>query len=410
VISAEAIHAISKKFKTLRTELDERGRRIWAATEATALGYGGVAAVARATEMATSTIHIGIAEVRAGRRRGRPAGERRVRRAGGGRKTLAEQDPELVPALDRLLDPATRGDPQSPLRWTSKSTRKLADELSRQGHSVDHVTIHRLLGAMGYSLQAPRKTVEGKQHPDRDAQFCHISESVRGFQLRALPVISVDSKKKENIGDFANKGREYHPAGEPPRVRVHDFIDKDLGKAIPFGVYDLTRNNGWVSVGIDHDTSEFAAATILQWWRRMGSRAYPDASELLITADGGGSNSSRTRLWKVGLQRLADATGLTITVCHFPPGTSKWNKIEHRMFCHITENWRGRPLVDRATVVSLIANTTTKRGLSIRADLDETNYPTGIRVTDDEFATLNIERNAFHGEWNYRVAPGNTKS
>jgi hypothetical protein len=318
---------------------------------------------------------------------------------------LSQQDPQLVHDLEALLESSTRGDPQSPLLWTCKSTRTLADQLVRQGHPLSHDSVSRLLEELGYSLQANRKTREGQGHPDRDAQFNHINRQVRQFQGRGQPVVSVDTKKKELLGDFKQAGREWRPAGCPEEVRTHDFKDKELGIGIPYGVYDLTRNNGWVSVGIDHDTAEFATETVRRWWTRMGVLAYPDAEELLITADGGGSNSSRTRLWKLCLQKLADALALSISVCHFPPSTSKWNKIEHRMFCHITENWRGKPLVSRAVVVNLIGSTKTKAGLRIEAELDTNSYPTGIKVTDEELATVKIKRHSFHGEWNYTIAP-----
>jgi hypothetical protein len=311
----------------------------------------------------------------------------------------------LLRDLKALLEPATRGDPQSPLLWTCKSTRNLAEELGRLGHGVSHDTVGRLLEELDYSLQANRKTREGKGHPDRDAQFQHINRQVRHFQRRGLPAVSVDTKKKELLGDFKQSGREWRPQGCPEPVRVHDFRDKGLGVGIPYGVYDLTRNNGWVSVGIDHDTAAFATETIRRWWARMGSLAYPEAEELLLTADGGGSNSSRTRLWKVCLQRLADDLGLQISVCHFPPGTSKWNKIEHRMFCHITENWRGRPLLSRAVIVNLIGSTTTRTGLHIKAELDTGSYPTKIKVSDAEYASVRIRRATFHGNWNYTILP-----
>ena len=327
----------------------------------------------------------------------------RSRRAGGGRRPLHETDDSLLGDLEKLIDPATRGDPMSPLLWTSKSTRKLAEGLERQGHQVSHMTVSRLLKQLGYSLQANRKTREGTDHADRDAQFQHINKKVRSFQRRKQPVISVDTKKRELVGDFKNGGREWHPKGSPEPVRTHDFRDKELGVAIPYGVYDITHNEGWVNVGIDRDTSEFAVESIRRWWRRMGSRVYPDAKELLITADGGGSNGSRRRLWKLCLQGLADELGLAITVCHFPPGTSKWNKIEHRMFCHITENWRGKPLVSRAVVVNLIGNTRTRKGLSVKAALDRHAYKKGIRVSDDQLATIHLSRDKFHGDWNYTI-------
>lgn len=397
--------SLQEKYELLRPELDERGQRLWAASEALALGRGGIITVARATGLAERTIRRGQRELR------RPAASvaaasRRVRRPGGGRKRLVAEDPTVVEALEALVEPTARGDPQSPLRWTCKSTRRLAEELTRQGHRISHTKVAQLLAGLGYSLQGTRKTKEGAAHPDRNAQFEYLKEQVQAFQRRGQPVVSVDTKKKELVGDFANGGREYQPKGRPEKVRVYDFADKDLGKAIPYGIYDLTANCGWVSVGLDHDTAQFAVATLRRWWQRMGRRVYRTAHELLITADGGGSNGSRCRLWKVELQRLADETGLTITVGHFPPGTSKWNKIEHRMFCHITENWRGRPLINHEVIVSLIANTTTKAGLRIKAALDAGRYPTGLKVSDEQMRTLNLHPADFHGEdWNYIIKP-----
>jgi Rhodopirellula transposase DDE domain len=329
----------------------------------------------------------------------------RIRRPGAGRPHSVDSDLGLWAALDALVDPATRGDPETPLRWTCKSTRRLAEELGRQGHPVSARTVAAVLREAGYSLQANRKTREGKTHPDRNAQFEHISTAVRRLQKRGQPVVSVDTKKKELIGDFKNAGREWQPHGEPEEVRVHDFQDPELGKVIPYGVYDITHDQGWVSVGIDHDTAYFATRAIRCWWEDMGRRRFPRADELLITADGGGSNSSRSRLWKVALQELADATGLKLRVCHFPPGTSKWNKIEHRLFSFITQNWRGRPLVSHQAVVNLIASTTTKTGLTVRAALDTHKYETGIKVSDEEIAKLKLTPDAFHGNWNYAIAP-----
>jgi hypothetical protein len=329
----------------------------------------------------------------------------RIRRPGGGRKPLTEADPELLTALEALVEPTTRGDPPSPLRWTCKSTHTLAEELSNQGHQVSDRTVAALLHGLGYSLPVNRKTKEGASHRDRNAQFEHISKRVKEFQRRGQPVVSVDTKKKELVGDFKNAGREWQPQGQPQQVRAKDFKDKELGKASPYGVYDLTCNQGWVSVGVDHDTAEFATATPGRWWREMGRPIYPKAEELLVTADCGGSNGHRLRLWKVALQRLANDTDLRISVCHFPPGTSKWNKIEHRMFCHITQNWRGRPLVSRAVIVNLIGHTTTKAGLRIRAELDLASYPTGIKITDEQLAAVRITRDAFHGDWNYTISP-----
>ena len=401
--SEDAVTTVRTKFEMLRDVLDERTRRLWAAAEATALGRGGLKAVAEATGLARSTIYLGQRELKTPRS---DAMSGRVRRPGGGRKRVTETDPGLVAALDALVEPATRGDPMSPLRWTCKSTRKLAAELTARGHPVSHTTVSELLVSMGYSLQATQKTKEARStHGDRNAQFEHINAQVAAFQKAGQPVVSVDTKKKELIGDFTNKGREYQPKGTPEKVRVHDFIDKELGKAIPYGVYDVAGNCGWVSVGVDHDTAEFAVETIRRWWSSMGRRAYPEASKLLITADGGGSNASRSRLWKAELQGLADRTGLAITVCHFPPGTSKWNKIEHRMFSHITQNWRGRPLVSLETVVNLIANTTTTTGLKIRAKLDPGSYPLDIEVPEAAMKDLRIKRHAFHGDWNYTIRP-----
>lgn len=395
---------IRVKFRLVAVELDERRRRQWAAVEARDLGWGGVSLVARATGLSRPTITLGLKELEEATA-SREAAAVRVRAPGGGRRLLTESDPGLLEALERLIDPATRGDPMSPLRWTCKSTARLAEELSRQNHPVSDRTVATLLKQNGYSLQANRKTHEGSSHPDRNAQFEYINRRVLAFQKRQQPVISVDTKKKELVGEFKNPGAEWQPQGQPETVKMHDFPDKKLGKAIPYGVYDLAANEGWVSVGIDHDTAEFACASIGRWWREMGTARFPRASELLITADGGGSNSSRNRLWKKSLQQLADVIGLTLTVCHFPPGTSKWNKIEHRLFCFITKNWRGRPLTTYETIVNLIASTTTKSGLIVRAALDAHVYETGIKVTDEELAQLNIKPARFHGNWNYSIKP-----
>jgi len=406
MINDAVVKTIEQKYQSLQYELDERTRRLWAATEAQALGHGGVAAVARATGLAESTIRLGRSDmVPTSQSAGvRPPGQ--IRQPGGGRKRLTREDQTLLAALDALVEPTARGDPMSPLRWTNKSTRRLAEELTRQGHPVSHTTVAQLLVELDYSVQGTRKTTEGSAHPDRDAQFAYINQQVKAFQARGQPVVSVDAKKKELIGDFANKGREYQPQGRPERVRVYDFVDKQLGKGLPYGVYDQTANCGWVSVGTDHDTAQFAVETLRRWWRQMGARRYPTATDLLVTADGGGSNASRGRLWKLELQRLADETGLNITVCHFPPGTSKWNKIEHRMFCHITENWRGRPLISHEVIVNLIANTTTRKGLRIRAELDLNTYATGIKVTTKQMEQLNLHRADFHGkDWNYTIKP-----
>jgi hypothetical protein len=383
--------------------MNERLRRQWAAAEATALGWGGISAVVAATGLSHNTIDRGIREL-ARRLQSVPADG--IRRKGGGRKPITESDPSIGRALEDLVEPGSRGDPQSPLRWTCKSTRRLAEQLRRQGHRVGERTVARLLIDAGFSLQSNRKTREGGHHPDRDAQFQHINDRVLAFQRRGQPVISVDTKKKELVGNFKNFGREWRRAGQPLQVRVHDFIDRDKGRAIPYGVFDLTNNQGWVSVGIDHDTASFAAEAIARWWHRMGRKRFPKARQLLITADGGGSNGSRCRLWKVALQQLADRIGLDLSVCHFPPGTSKWNKIEHRLFCHITQNWRGKPLVSHQVIVNLIAGTTTRAGLRVHAELDTQRYPTGIKVSDAELAQVRIKKDDFHGDWNYKIIPG----
>jgi hypothetical protein len=392
-------YLVADKFQKLRSMMNEKLKRRWAACEALALGRGGIAVVAQATGMSRTTIRKGIDEVQelypdlADR-----VAPERVRQPGGGRHPLTEHDPTLKADLGRLVDPVTRGEPTSPLLWTSKSTRTLAKELNRLGHKVSYRTVARLLLDLGFSLQANRKTREGKQHPDRDAQFQYINRQVKRFQRKGQPVVSVDAKKRELVGDFKNGGSEWQPKGEPETVRTHDFRDKQLGVAIPYGVYDLTQNDGWVSVGIDHNTAEFAVESIRRWWQHMGHLAYPEAGELLITADAGGSNGTRCRLWKLSLQELADELGLRITVCHFPPGTSKWNKIEHRMFCHITQNWRGRPLVSQAVIVNLIGDTTTETGLSINAELDPNTYENGIKVSDEEIAAVQLKQHKFHGD------------
>lgn len=397
---------IQQKFEQLEPYLNEKALRVWAATEAQALGRGGISLVAQATGLSRTTIHAGLREVKQAQQALTAAlAQAPLRRRGGGRKAVTETDPTLPGDLEALLDSVTHGDPESPLLWTCKSTTKLAAELRAMKHEVSQRTVYSLLRQMGYSLQGNRKSTEGDQHPERDAQFRHLAALVKQFQAQGQPVISVDTKKKELIGEFSNKGREWHRHGSAPRVKVHDFADPELGKVIPYGVYDLTANRGWVSVGIDHDTAAFAVATIRAWWHEMGRHLYPDATDLLVTADGGGSNGSRIRLWKVELQKMADELALTIHVAHFPPGTSKWNKIEHRMFCHISENWRGRPLTSRAVVVELIRHTTTDHGLEIKAALDEQIYPTGIKVSDEEFNAVLIERDEFHGEWNYKIRP-----
>jgi hypothetical protein len=402
----KVVHWIRAKFEPLRCELDERARRRWAAVESLSLGWGGVTAVAAATGLSPKTIRVGRRELAAGKD---GDGPRRIRRSGGGRKQLTAHDPQLLSALEALVEPVTRGDPQSALRWTCKSTRQLAAELKRQQHRVSHTKVAQLLHAAGYSLQANRKTREGASHVDRNAQFEHINEQTKAFQKRRQPVISVDTKKKELVGDFRNGGREWRPRGKPLEVRVHDFPDPALGKAIPYGVYDVTNNEAWVSVGIDHDTAEFAAEAIHRWWTKMGRRRFPKARHLYVTADGGGSNGSRSRLWKAALQKLADTTGLTLVVSHLPPGTSKWNKIEHRLFCHITQNWRGQPLASHRIIVQLIGATTTATGLKVKAALDRRSYPTRQKITDEQLQHVRLKPADFHGDWNYTIRP-NRKS
>lgn len=399
------VSAVLMKYDKLGSMMDERLKRHWAACEALALGYGGVSAVARATGLSRNTISRGIAEIE--EEMPRLAGEigNRVRELGGGRRPLTETDASLRRDLESLMADSTRGDPMSPLLWTCKSTRNLAEELRKLGHKVSHMTVDRLLRALHYSLRSNRKSEEGKQAPDRDAQFRFINRQVRSFHRRGEPVISVDAKKREILGNLKNSGQEWRPPGQPRPVRIHDFIDKNLGSAIPFGVFDMSQNEGWVSVGVDHNTAEFAAAAILRWWREMGMSRHPRAESLLITADSGSSNGVRSRLWKVCVQDLANQTGLKITICHFPPGTSKWNSIEHRLFSHITKNWSGRPLESRAVVVNLIAHTKTKAGLRVAASLDTGEYPLGIRVSDATLESINITRDKFHGEWNYTIRP-----
>jgi DDE family transposase len=403
---SDRIEAIRHKYELLRPLMNERMRRQWAACEAMSCPRGGFALVAQATGLSRTTLWAGKRELQ--QQASLPTEgiqPERIRRCGGGRHLVEADDPTLLHHLQALLESTTRGDPQSPLRWTCQSTRNLAEELNREGHRVNYRTVAALLHDLDYSLQANHKTKEGASHPDRNAQFEYINRQVRAFQKRGQPVVSVDTKKKELVGDFKNAGREWHRRGHPEQVRAKDFADKKLGKVIPEGVYDLTMNQGWVSVGVDHNTAEFAKETIRRWWREMGSPLYPDATDLLVTVDGGGSNSSRSRLWKVGLQQLADNLGLRITVCHFPPGASKWNKIEHRMFCHITQNWRGKPLRSRAVVVNLIGSTKTKTGLQVRTALDTNTYPTGIEVSDEQLAAVNIKKAKFHGDWNYTISP-----
>ena len=397
------VNPIRERFSAVASFLDERGRRLVAAAEAFAAGYGGITAVAAATGMAPSTIGRGLKELA----QDKPSG--RVRRPGGGRKPTISKDPSLRCDLEALVEPTTRGDPESPLRWTCKSVRKLAEALRVQGHQVSHTLVAELLNVAGYSLQANRKTKEGDSHPDRDAQFAHINTQVAAALAEEQPVISVDTKKKELVGDFRNNGREYRPQGKPEEVRVHDFLIKELGRAVPYGIYDLAANSGWVSVGVDHDTAAFAVNSIRQWWFKVGRTRYPDATRLLISADGGGSNGSRVRLWKYELHNLANELGLDIVVSHLPPGTSKWNKIEHRLFSFISQNWRAKPLVSYRVIVELISATTTKTGLTVRCELDTAQYPSGIVVSDEQMAAINIKRSTFHGDWNYTISP-NTHS
>jgi transposase len=392
---------VGDKYRLLVGGLDERGMRRWAAAEALSLGRGGTAAVARATGIAESTIRRGRRELASGERL-EPG---RVRRPGAGRKPLTETDPTLLEDLERLVDDTSRGDPEAPLRWTAKSLRNLACELRGQGHEISAASVAPLLRRLGYSLQANAKTREGAKHPDRDAQFHHINETVKAAIAAGQPVISVDTKKKELIGDFKNGGRELRAKGDPEQVRTHDFKDKQLGKVNPYGVYDVAEDAGWVSVGIDNDTAQFAVASILGWWQHLGKGRYPDATTLTITADCGGSNGYRTRLWKTELQALADETGLAISVCHFPPGTSKWNKIEHRLFSVISMNWRAKPLISRQVVIDLINATTTRTGLEVFARLDERAYPKAIKVSNAQLAAVKLQGNAFHPEWNYTITP-----
>jgi hypothetical protein len=392
--------AIRYRWESVGSRLDERGRRLFAAAEVRTAGWGGLAVVSRITGLARSTINRGEDDLDA-----EPMLQGKVRRAGGGRKAVSEKDPGLVPELQRLVEPATLGDPERPLQWVSKSMDKLADTLTAMGHPISADTVARELVKLGYSRQSNRKADEGSRHPDRDAQFEHINAKVIAAQAAGQPVISVDTKKKELVGNFKNGGSDYRPKGEPVRVNVHDFEDKTLGKVVPYGIYDIAANAGFVSVGITSDTAEFAVAAIRCWLERMGRERYPEAQELTITADCGGSNGARVRLWKIELQKLADATRLTLHVHHYPPGTSKWNKIEHRLFCHITQNWRGRPLTDRLAVVELIGATTTKAGLKVDCVLDERTYEKGIKVSDAEMAALDITGDAFHPEWNYTIKP-----
>ncbi len=392
---------IRKRFAVLNKLLDERSRRLVAGAESLALARGGISAVSRATGLSRPVIRLGIAELK----NSKAALVGRVRRPGGGRKRIAERGPGILRDLENLVEPATRGDPESPLRWTCKSVRRLAEELRQQGHQVSYPVVAELLRGLGYSLQANRKTKEGGSHPDRNAQFEHINSKVKRFLASRQPVISVDTKKKELVGDFKNAGRELRPQGNPEEVRVPDFLIPELGRATPYGIYDLARNTGWVSVGWDHDTAAFAVESIRRWWRSMGESVYPQAKRLLITADAAGSNGPRVRLWKVELQKVADETGLRIAVCHFPPGTSKWNKIEHRLFSFISQNWRSNPLISFEVIVNLIAGTTTAKGLKVRSELDTNTYPAGAKVSDKQLAQVRLRPDAFHGEWNYEIHP-----
>jgi len=394
-------HAIGERYRALAGELDERRRRLWAGAEALSHGRGGQAAVVRATGMSATTVAKGMREIRAGETL--QAG--RVRRAGGGRKALTETDATLLSDLQALVSDEARGDPESPLRWTAKSVRTLAVALREQGHRVSHETVARLLRGLGYSLQANRKMIEGASHPDRDAQFSHINATAAAAITAGQPVISVDTKKKELVGNFKNAGVQWRPKGDPVLVSTKDFKDKQLGKVNPYGVYDIALDEGYVSVGVDADTAEFAVASIASWWQHLGKSRYPQATTLTITADCGGSNGNRLRLWKIALQRLADQTGLQITVCHFPPGTSKWNKIEHRLFSFIARNWRGQPLTSRQAIVSLIGATTSTKGLKVYAQLDENEYQRAIKISDTDLAAVNLHPHAFHGEWNYTIKP-----
>lgn len=400
---ASVVEWIRRKFLAVHNDLDERGRRRWAAAEARSLGWGGVSAVAEATGVSQVTIRNGIRELED------PDSlpPDRQRKPGGGRRAVEVDNPKVIVALERLVDSSTRGDPMSPLRWTCKSTRVLADELDRQGYTVSHTKVSELLRACGYSLQANRKSIEGKQHPDRDAQFEHIAKRVRAYQRSGQPAVSVDTKKKEPLGNMKNPGKTYRRKNDPIKVTTHDFPDKKLGKAVPYGVYDLANNEAGVTVGVSHDTAEFAAAAIRRWWTKLGRKRFPSSNRLLVTADSGGSNSPRTRLWRWELQRLANKTGLKVELCHFPPGTSKWNKIEHRLFCHITRNWQGIPLESLEIVVNLIGNTRTREGLEVHAWLDEGQYQKSRKISDEKLLDVKIKRNKFHGEWNYTILPDN---
>ena len=402
-MSMDILTGIEERFRKLRGVLDERSRRLVVAAESETLGKRGISAVSKATGMSRQVIRQGISELK----QAVVLPERRIRRTGGGRKSAVKLDPSLKTDLEELLESTTRGDPESPLRWTCRSVRNLEAELKSLGHAVSHQVVADLLHELEYSLQANRKTNEGASHPDRNAQFEYVNNKVKEYLGSKEPVISVDTKKKELVGDFKNGGKELRPKGEPEKVRVHDFPIPELGRANPYGIYDIGLNAGWVSVGVDHDTAEFAVESIRRWWRSMGQQAYPESTKLLITADGGGSNGSRVRLWKLELQKFADEIGMSIAVCHFPPGTSKWNKIEHRLFSRITQNWRGKPLISFEVIVSLIAATRTTTGLKVHSELDTRTYAKGIKVSDQEIALLNLRRDLFHGEWNYEIHPRN---
>jgi len=397
----QVVKWIREKYVALVDDLDERGRRRWAGAEARSLGWGGVIAVAKATGISDRTIRTGIQELN----NPKTVLSNRQRRPGGGRRSREIEQPKLIKALESLVEPVTRGDPCSPLRWTCKSTRTLAQELTRQGYHVSSTKIGQLLHTQGYSLQANRKVIEGKQHPDRDAQFEHINKRVNAFLRTRQPAISIDTKKKEVLGNMKNTGQTYRPKGKPTKVTTHDFPDRELGKAVPYGIYDIALNEAGVSIGVSHDTAEFAVAAIDRWWKRMGKKRYPAAKRLLITADCGGSNSPRTRLWRWALQQFANKTGLKIELCHYPPGTSKWNKIEHRLFCHITRNWQGVPLETHEIVVNLIGSTRTEKGLEVHAWLDKSQYEKSKKISDYCLAEIQIKRNTFHGEWNYQILP-----
>lgn len=397
----DTILCIQRKFKALKSVMDERTRRLWAAIEAQEIGYGGQRIVSEATGLSRRTIYSGLHELESPKKVSHIL--EKTRKKGGGRKLLIETDPLLISDLEELVEPTNRGEPENPLRWTCKSTRHLAKELQDKGHEIGYKKVAELLKQQGYSLQGLRKTKEGSSPPDRNAQFEYINKQIKRYQKKGFPVISVDAKKKEQVGDFYNKGKEWQPKGTPEKVRVYDFIDKKLGKVNPYGVYDQIANEGLVNVGIDHDTAEFAVESIKLWWKKMGQQRYPNATKLLITADGGGSNGSRNRLWKIKLQDFVNEYGVNISVCHFPPGTSKWNKIEHRMFSYISMNWKGRSLMSLETIVNLISNTTTKKGLKVEAEIDTAPYLTGIKVSDKELEAINLKKATFHGEWNYSI-------